>query len=234
MPAIQDYIDVFTKEVKQGNDIICLCITTKFSGSYNSAMSARDIVLEEYPNNKITVIDTQINTVLQGLLVEEVVRMKEANYSYDQVVNRIEEIKGSGRIFFTIDSMAYLVNGGRVGKLSGIAANVLNLRPLIILKNGEIESNGVVRGRKKAKSKIIEMVINHFIENNLNPNDYSFAVGFGYDMEEAIFFKNELLSKINESFIYQEDIPLRQIGATIGVHTGPLPIGVGLIKKFNK
>ena len=73
MPSIQDYLDVFGPLAKDGIDIICICITTKFSGSYNSAMNAKNMLTDEFPDVKIEVIDATVNTVLQGMLVEEAV-----------------------------------------------------------------------------------------------------------------------------------------------------------------
>ena len=71
LPSVDDYINCFTKYVKEDIGIICICITTKFSGSYNSASTARDILLEQYPNAKIKVIDSTVDTVLQGIYVLE-------------------------------------------------------------------------------------------------------------------------------------------------------------------
>lgn len=76
MPSIQDYIDVFEPIIKNEEDVICICITTKFSGSYNSAMNAKNMLLDKYPDAKIEIIDATVNTVLQGMLVEEAVVKK--------------------------------------------------------------------------------------------------------------------------------------------------------------
>lgn len=234
MPSIQDYLDVFTPLVEQKIDIICICITSKFSGSYNSAANAKNMLLDEYPNAKIEVIDATVNTVLQGMLVEEAVAKKNTGATFEETVDYINEIKATGRIFFTIGSMDYLVHGGRVGKLSGIAAGALGIKPLILLKEGEIFNNGITRGRKKAKQKIIMQVIAYFKDNEYCVNDYRFCIGFGYDYEEAKEFKEKLLTAIKEiDPTFVEDIPIRQIGATIGVHTGPHPLGVGIIKKID-
>lgn len=234
MPSIQDYLDVFTPLVEQKIDIICICITSKFSGSYNSATNAKNMLLDEYPNARIEVIDATVNTVLQGMLVEEAVAKKNTGASFDETVDYINEIKTTGRIFFTIGSMDYLVHGGRVGKLSGIAAGALGIKPLILLKEGEIFNNGITRGRKKAKQKIIMQIISYFKDNGYCVNDYRFCIGFGYDYEEAKEFKEKLFTAIKEiEPTFVEDIPIRQIGATIGVHTGPHPLGAGIIKKID-
>lgn len=234
MPSIQDYLDVFTPLVEQKIDIICICITSKFSGSYNSAANAKNMLLDEYPDAKIEVIDATVNTVLQGMLVEEAVAKKNTGATFEETIDYINEIKATGRIFFTIGSMDYLVHGGRVGKLSGIAAGALGIKPLILLKEGEIFNNGITRGRKKAKQKIIMQIISYFKDNRYCVNDYRFCIGFGYDYEEAKEFKEKLFTAIKEiDSTFVEDIPIRQIGATIGVHTGPYPLGVGIIKKID-
>ena len=86
LPSVQDYMDAFMPIVQEGKAIICICITTKFSGSMQSALNARMMILEQYPDAEITVIDATINTVLQGIYVLEAQKMKEAGVPYEQVV----------------------------------------------------------------------------------------------------------------------------------------------------
>ena len=235
MPSIQDYLDVFEPIIKNEVDIICICITTKFSGSYNSAMNAKNMLLDKYPDAKIEIIDATVNTVLQGMLVEEAVVKKNTGATFEETVKYVNLVKETGRIFFTINGMDYLVHGGRVGKLSGIAAGALGIKPLILLKEGEIFNNGLTRGRKKSKQKIVEQIISYFKDNELDINEYRFCIGFGYDKEEAIEFKEQFIKSLEQlSASFNDEIPIRQIGATIGVHTGPHPLGVGLLKKCNK
>ena len=231
MPSIQDYLDVFEPIIKNEVDIICICITTKFSGSYNSAMNAKNMLLDKYPDAKIEIIDATVNTVLQGMLVEEAVAKKNTGATFEETVKYVNLVKETGRIFFTINGMDYLVHGGRVGKLSGIAAGALGIKPLILLKEGEIFNNGLTRGRKKSKQKIVEQIISYFKDNELDINEYRFCIGFGYDKEEAIEFKEQFIKSLEQlSASFNDEIPIRQIGATIGVHTGPHPLGVGLLK----
>lgn len=236
LPPAQDYVDVFEPLVKAGTPIICICISTKFSGSMQSALSAKDILLETYPNAQITVIDATVNTVLQGQYVLEAVRMQEAGWSYDAVVRRLEEIKSTGRIFFTVGDLEYLKHGGRIGKLAGVAASVLGIKPMITLKEGEIFPSGLARSRKKSLEKIIDMLFDYLKETGKNIHTYSLSLGFGYDKEEAVTYREHFLSVVNEKLkdlipLTTEDVPLRQIGAAISVHTGPYALGLGIIEK---
>lgn len=232
LPSIEDYIEAFTPYVKEGQDIICICITTKFSGSYNSAMNAKEVLLEDYPKANIAIVDATVNTVLQGILVLEVCKMRDAGLSFDETLANIERIKETGRIIFTVGNMDYLIHGGRVGKVMKVAVNALKIRPMIILKEGEIFPFGVARSRKKSIQKIIEKTKSHFEETGENPDDYEMVIGYGYDYEEAVAFREEIENSLKE-YSNKTNLEIYQIGAMIGVHTGPYPIGIGLLKKYD-
>lgn len=230
MPSVDDYYQVFEPLAKEGTAIICICITTKFSGSMQSANTAKDMLLEQYPEAKITVIDATINTVLQGLYVLEACRLRDLGWEYERLVNRILEIRESGRIFFTIASIDYLKHGGRIGKLAGLAGSALKIKPLITLKTGEIHNSGIARNREKSMAKVVDLLRAYLDEIKAKPGEYSFAVGYGYDYEEACRFKEMLRDLVRER-LGIDNIEIFQIGATIGVHTGPHPIGVGIIRR---
>lgn len=230
MPSVQDYLSVFEACAAQGKDILCLCITTKFSGSYNSAMNAKEMLLEEYPDVRIEIIDTTVDTVLQGLLVLEVCRMQRAGWGFEATVERVRQMLPTGRIIFTVGSFDYLIHGGRIGRVMGAAVKTLNIKPLIILKEGEIFPAGVYRNREKGKKSLIELCRKHFEKSGEDPNQYVFNIGYGYDYQEALAFKEMLLNSMRQ-YTEVEDLELFQIGATIGVHTGPYPIGLTFIRK---
>ncbi len=231
LPSVQDYVEAFTPYAKEGKDIICLCITTKFSGSYNSAKSAADLLREEYPQIKIQVLDSTVNTVLQGILVLEVVKMQQAGLSFEETLTEIERIKSTGRIIFTVGNYEYLIHGGRIGKVMGTAASTLGIKPLIVLKEGEIFPTGITRSRKKGMKRLIEQTKSHFEKIGESPDNYQIVVGYGYNYEEAVEFRDQLLASL-QTYSNYKTIDIFQIGATIGVHTGPHPIGLGLIKKY--
>lgn len=230
MPSVDDYYQVFEPLAKEGVPMICICITTKFSGSMQSAVTARDMLLEQYPSARITVIDATVNTVLQGLYVLEACRLRDFGWEYDKIVERMLEIRESGRIFFTIESIDYLKHGGRIGKLAGLAGSALKIKPLITLKSGEIFNSGISRNREKSMLKVIDMLKDYMDEHAVRPGEYSFAVGYGYDYEEACHFRDMLKDLVRQR-LGIEEVAICQIGATIGVHTGPHPIGVGIIKR---
>lgn len=231
MPSIQDFEEAFLPFVKAGVPVICICITTKFSGSMQSALNARELLLETYPHVEITVIDATINTVLQGQYVLEAVELRDHGFSYPETIARLEEIKSTGRIFFTVGNMEYLKHGGRIGKVASLAGSVLDIRPVITLKQGEIFPSGMDRGRKRTAQKALNLLLEYLKESRLGIECYSLAVGYGYDREEGLSFRDHALSTLQEKGYGIKELPVYQIGATIGVHTGPYPLGFGIIEK---
>ena len=229
MPSVHDFYVVFEKYVKENIPVICICITEKFSGSLRSATTAKDMILEDYKDAKITVIDSTVNTVLQGLYVEEACRLRDLGLGYEEIVEAILPIRETGRIFFTIGSIDYLKHGGRIGQLKGLAASALKIKPLLTLKEGEIVNSGITRNRVKSMKKVVDMTEEYLDEVNAKTGEYSFCIGYGYDYDEALQFREMLKDMVRERLGIDE-IGIYQIGATIGVHTGPYPLGIGIIK----
>lgn len=229
LPSVGDFTEAFLPLIEKGLPVICICITTKFSGSYNSARTAASQIMDEQPEAQITVIDSTLNTMCQALLVNEVVRMRDNGLSYEDAIAHIEDIKKTGRIYFTIGSLEYLIKNGRIGKLAVIATDKLGIRPTIIMKDGDISLGGVSRSRKKSKQSVLNS-LKKYITNEINPDEYNFIVGYGYDAAEGAEFASEVKEQLHIPL--REDIKAR-IGTTIGCHTGPYPIGVGLLKKYD-
>ena len=230
LPSVQDYMDAFLPYAKAGIPMLVLCISAKLSGSMQSALSARELILEDYPDAKIRVIDTTLCTVLQGLLVLEAAAMQERGAGFEETAERIEAIKSTGRIFFTVGNLEYLQAGGRIGRVAGIAGSLLGIRPVITMKEGEIFPSGISRSRRKTLEKTVELLRDCLQACGGAVKKYSLAAGFGYDREEAEEYRRLVVECLG-GLISLEELPLYQIGATIGVHTGPYPLGLGILER---
>lgn len=232
LPAVNDYIDVLEPLLNNGDEVICICFTSHLSGAYNAALNAKMILEEEYPDAKLSVINSMCATVTQASFVIEAIKMRDAGLAYEEIVAHLERIKTDAKIFFTIENLDYLIHGGRIGKMAGRAGTALKLKPLIILDKGEVTSGGIARSRKKSMTKVIDMMADYFTKEGKNINDFVLNVGFGYDEEEGKIFLEKVKEKAQE-LGYQEEILLMQIGATIAVHTGPGALGIGVVPKYN-
>ena len=149
LPTIQDFIDAFMPSVTENVPIICVCISTLFSGSYNSATNAKNQILEDYPDAKITIFNSMQNSSSMALFVHEAVRMSRNNVDYEDAVKVLAKMTDLGRIYFTVGSLDYLQKGGRIGKLARLISGKLSILPVIVLKNGELNIGGISRTRKK-------------------------------------------------------------------------------------
>ncbi|NLL01379.1 MAG: DegV family EDD domain-containing protein, partial [Clostridiales bacterium] len=108
LPSVQDYIAMFRQALKEGNDILCLCLTQKFSGSYKSALQAKNILEEQYPQSVISVIDSIQATAGQGILLMQIAAMKAAGLTLEEVTHKANILKTTARIMFTVNTLDYL------------------------------------------------------------------------------------------------------------------------------
>ena len=132
-------------------------------------------------------------------------------------------------------NLDYLIKGGRIGKVTGRAANMLGIKPMILFKDGEIFSGGVARGRQKSFEKALEQLMAYLDSNNANPDDYCVTVGYGYDEEEGKRLWMQTRAALRAKYpAAQCEVGLLQIGCTIAVHTGPYALGMGVMRRWKK
>lgn len=229
LPSVHDYMKHFKKAIDAGNDILCICLNSRFSGSYQAAVNAKLMLEEDYPDVNIEVINSIQATSCEGLIVLQAAYMKEAGYSLEKNAATLAEIKKTARIMFTVGSLEYLQKGGRIGKVSSLAGTMLNLKPLIQLKDEELIPYGTIRGRNKSLEKTLQMVKDYFEENNERYDEYDFVLTTGTAHAEAEKFKVSVENLIGRKI----DYPVFTIGVTIGTNTGPDAIGICFVKKHD-
>lgn len=230
LPSVQDYINKFTPALKEGYDIICLCLSHKFSGSYQSAVNAKHILEEKYPNAIIHIIDSLQATAGQGLLLLQIANMMEKGLTIEELVEKVNIIKATTRIMFTVDDLDYLEKGGRIGKALCLASNMLDLKPLIQLKEGELIPYSNVRGRRRSLDKLYSMLEEHFQESGEKFEDYDFCIANATTTDDAQYLQSKVETLIGRNLPY----PIFQIGVTIGTYTGPGAVGICFIKNYDR
>ena len=171
LASIEDFETAFRAHAAAGRDVLCLVFTGKMSGCVGSARNARELVLEDYPDARIEVMDSTAATVTEAVMVENAVAMRDAGCSLDETVTWLEAEKVTNQIFFTVGNLDYLIKGGRIGKVTGRAANMLGIKPMILFKDGEIFSGGVARGRQKSFEKALEQLMNYLAAHGGTPDD---------------------------------------------------------------
>ncbi len=226
-PTIQQYLDAFAPYIEKNLDILCLCLTSKLSGSYQSAINAKQFLEDENCTSKIHIIDTTCASGSENLVLLQAMAMREAGYTIDQQVEALEKLKTTGRIFFTVDSLDHLQKGGRIGKVSALAGSILNVKPVIFLTGGELVPHTKVRGQKKALQAIADALKEEVKDNK---NDYDVSVLYGGS--EFLNLAEDLIAQLKNDGYSMANFPIVQLGITIGSHVGPSAIGISCVKKY--
>ncbi|MCL1990360.1 MAG: DegV family protein [Defluviitaleaceae bacterium] len=224
-PNPHDYVEVCETYLKEGKDIVLLTISSKLSGSHNSALVAADILKEDYPDRKITVIDSLNGSVAQGLILREMIKMRDAGYSLERTEALTKEVMKTTRIYFTLDTLEYLKRGGRVGPTTAFVGGILGLRPILQLEDGEVSQLDNVRGKKNVLRLIKEAMVGALEDEK---EKVSISVGHILSEKEALSFKTSL----EEALGIQIDNPITAVGATIGAHAGPGALAFAYCKKY--
>ncbi|MCQ2978762.1 MAG: DegV family protein [Clostridia bacterium] len=224
LASIQDYYDLFEEDLKDGKDVLYICMNGKMSSTLGAANNAKAMLEEDYPNSKVCVVDS--TTVTYGMyhLAKIANDMAKENKSIEEIANKLDEVKPTIKYFFTVETLDYLRDGGRIGGATALLGGVLNIKPVMLIEDGEIKPISKVRGRNKSLESIKEELKKELEGKDIN--DYELVVLEGDIVEEANEFKNELVKELNVS-----DIPVCKLGISIGLHAGPGTMGLGIMHK---
>lgn len=213
---VAEFEEYFEGFLKEGKDILHLCLSSGISGVHNSACVARDIVAERYPDRKIYVVDSLAAASGYGLIMDDLADMRDAGKSIDELHNWIEENKLKLHHWVATTELKYLVRGGRLSKTAGAVGGILNICPIIEVDvNGKLQARQKVRGKKKAIEELAKMMEQH-AENGKDYNGKCY-ISHSACLEEA----ETLKSLIESKFPNLKAVEIDTIGTVIGSHTGP-------------
>lgn len=206
------FTEAFLPYAKAGDSIIYLCFSTGIAGTYNAANIAKNNLLEDYPDFDLTIIDSKSASAGFGLVVNKLVTMLEKGASKEEIVEAAEYFVSHVRHVFTVQTLAYLIKGGRLTKFKGTLAETLDMKPVLIVnEEGALAVIKTVRGRKKS----LRYLIDYAKENIYQPENQMIALCHGEDIESLDFVKN----MVQETF-QPKDIMVSVVGCAIGAHTG--------------
>ena len=214
---VQQYIEFFESFLKEGKDILHIVFSSGLSGSYNSACIARDTLSEQYPDNKIYLVDSLAASSGYGLLVDTAADMRDSGKTAEEIVAWLEENKlNLHHWFFSTDLTSY-IRGGRVSPVAGFFGTMLKICPLLNVNDeGKLIPRTKCRGKAKAIDEIVAQMVAH-AEGGL---DYS---GKCFISNSACLADAEAVaSRVEETFKnLNGKVMINNIGTVIGSHTGP-------------
>jgi DegV family protein with EDD domain len=205
-PGPQDFLEVYQKLSADADGIVSIHISGKLSGTYNSALMARDMLETGCP---VEVVDSETLSMSVGLMAIAAVQMAKAGESMDKIVAEVKKAMPESSMLFLLDTLEYLRRGGRIGKAKALLGSVLNLKPMLTVKDGELVPAGQARTRAKGMDKLFE-----YAKNAGNIRDL--AVVYNTTPDEA-----QALAERIGSVFDREKIRMARVGPGLGAHAGP-------------
>lgn len=147
--------EAYLKNFDGAEEIYIVTLSSKISGSYNSAILAKQIYLEEHPNVKIHVFDSKSAAAAQHLICEKIEECLLKDMCYELVVHTVDEYIGGQRTLFVLDDLEVMRKNGRLSKLKSVVANIINIKPVLYGLDGEIHQLDQARGMNKALNKLL-------------------------------------------------------------------------------
>jgi DegV family protein with EDD domain len=212
-PAPGRFADYYRELTDQGHSILSITVTSKHSGTYQSAVLAKDMV----PEADVEVFDSATITLGTGYMVLEAARAAEAGQSRESILQRLEEIRDNMCLFFTPATLKYLRMSGRVGRLATAFASLLDIKPVVKIEDGLLEACENVRTRSKAVNRVLELT-----EEKMGTTD---PINVGFIHARAPQEGQALLEKAQARFNCQETL-IGDLVASLAVHGGPGVVGL--------
>jgi DegV family protein with EDD domain len=212
-----EFVTLFTPYLKEGKDIVHVTTSSGISGVYNSAIIARDILKEEFPERNVYIIDSLAASSGYGLLMDKLADLRDSGMSATELVAWAEENKKRVQHWFFSTDLKFFVKGGRVSKVAGFVGSILKICPLL---NVSGEGKLVPKEKIRLKKNAILAAFEKMKENAENGVDYD---GKCYISNSACEEDARELAALIEGYFPKMNgkVEIMSIGTTIGSHTGP-------------
>jgi len=211
------YLEAYRKASRRASIILCITLPSKLSGMFNSAQLATEMAKETLPNVAIELLDCGTAAAAQGLVVLSAARAAALEKSLTEVVDVARSAMRRVNLLATLDTLKYLVKGGRVPKAAGLASSLLQIKPIFAINDGDVHPVTNARTNRGATKRILELMG----EKIVNGQPLHVAVMHADALDRA----KELMDEISSRFDCAE-LFITEFTPVMGVHTGPGVIGV--------
>ncbi|MFP4457510.1 MAG: DegV family protein [Clostridia bacterium] len=213
-PTPQEFEEVYRDLLKENDRVVSIHLSEKLSGTLASAKIAAKSF-----GDKVVAFDSESISVGVALQVEAAAEAVKKGNNFEEIKSYLKRVRESTHALFTLDTLKYLEKGGRIGKAESLLGSVLNVKPLIIVREGMYHAFGKTRSQKKA----LKQISNYLIKISEGKTVKSLAIGHGMAKEAAEKLRDNLESALNIKASM-----VSEVGPVIGVHTGPGALGASI------
>lgn len=213
-PSIGNFIDVYKAIARKGDEIISIHLSSKLSGTYNAALLAKEAMGKNY---HIEIVDSESVSMGTGLTVIAAAKAIQAGISFQQAIDIVHHSIPRIHLLAFFQTLEYLERGGRLGKGQALLGALLHVKPLITVRDGEVQPFGKARTRMGALRHLYS-----FLESLLHIRELSI-------MYTTIFEEVKILAGLLNPIFPQARILTAQVGCTLGTHTGPGTLAVAAL-----
>ena len=217
------FSQAISRAQEAGEDVVVISLSSKLSGTYQSACTA---AAEAGDATEVHVVDTENVTLGMKILIQYALRLLDEGKSAAEIAHAVEEARDRVCVVALLDTLEYLKRGGRISAAAGTVGELLSIKPVITVRDGEVAVLGKARGSKNGRNLLRQQV------EAAGGIDFDMPLLLGYSgLSDKLLRKYLADSRsVWEGKIAEEDIPVVMVGATIGTHVGPGAVAVAFFK----
>ena len=212
-PTIADFQEVYQRLLDQGHQIVSIHVSSKLSGTVNSATQAKGAIGDSSP---IEIVDSQMASGPMGLIVLDAAQMAREMSDYREVARRVRQTLVRNHGFVLVDTLEYLKKGGRIGKAQAFVGGMLKVKPILTIRDGEVHPVERPRSLDRAKNRIIEIARDLAPVRQVN-------VSYSTDRVQALALRAELAELVDPEHLIES-----RFGPVLGTYLGPNALGVAV------
>ena len=214
------YTQIFERVRAAGDEAVVITLSSGLSGTYQSALTAA----ADYP--EVHVVDSKSVTIAQGILVQYALRLVDEGHTAAEIASMVESARERLVLLALLDTLEYLKRGGRIPKSVGTIGELLSIKPVVGVRDGEVVMLGKARGSKNGRNLLHQEV-------EKNGIDFAMPVLIGYSGLSDKLLRKYLEDNrvIWEDKVAEEDLPITSVGATVGTHVGPNAIALAFFRR---
>lgn len=216
-PSPAAFEEAYRRLIDQGAEaLLSIHLSSRLSGTYQSACAARNALAEEGSSVPLEIIDSLSISVGMNYAIQMAARLAREGKSLEEIKAYVEDVLARTRILAVLDTLEYVRRGGRIGGASAMLGNMLSFKPIVSLKDGEVIAVERPRTRSKAYARIAQLL------SDMGPVE---AVSIAQSNDEV---GQQLAQDVRE--VYSGELPIYRLGAVLGTHTGPGTAAIALVR----